>query len=184
MSIQSNIIDSINSRVKFLDFIRYGKPYRFPIFFVTNLIGVRAGKEIARYVRDHNFNHFSHSDRAIIRNAYRIYNYLFPADSARKYFMEVALPDNFSSALIMEVHLHTMPYPIERPGGNIEETILTVTRICLFIYCLDKVRRVIYKILSHIPHRMTWPYAVAVAVAPTGIYSIAVSNEENVEFRN
>ena len=169
-------------RSNFLDPVRFGRPYRFHIFFVTNLIGVNIGKGISRYIRDHNSNQFFYSNRAVIRNAYRIYNYLFPENSHRRYFMEVILPDNLSIALHIEVYLRTAFRPFEQAETEMEEAILTVARIFFFVYGMHKIRQIIYKVLWAIPHHVTW--ACAIALAPTGVYSITVPNGEVFEFRN
>lgn len=178
MSIQS----FSQPRIKFLDPLRFDSPYRFPIFAVTMPLGFWIGKHVARYVRDHNFNQLAHSNRLVIRNAYRIYNYLFPSGSGRRYFMEVALLDNFLSALHMEVHLHTMPYPIPREGSNIEEVILSAARVCFLAYFIDKIRLVVYQTLRWVPcNRVT---SFAFNLAPTGIYHFRIPNEEIFEYRN
>lgn len=169
-------------RSRFLNPILVGRPYRYPIILITNLIGSSIGKEIARYIRDHNFDHFFHSNRAIIRNAYRIYHYLFPENSYRKYFMEVILPDNLSAALHIELHLRTSFPPFEQAETKIEEAIQTVARIFFFMYGIHRVRQIIYKILAWIPQRHV--LAVAFGFAPTGIYLLELPNEEIREYRN
>ena len=170
------------ARIKFLDPVRFDSPYRLHIFAVTMSSGFWIGKYAARYIRDHNFNQFAHSNRSVIRNAYRIYNYLFPSGSGRRYFMEVALLDNFLNALHMEVHLHTMSYPIPREGSNIEEVILSIARVCFLAYCIDKVRQVVYQTLRWVPCNRIASFAFN--LAPTGIYHFRIPNEEPVEFRN
>lgn len=169
-------------RSNFLDPVRFGRPYRYHIILITNLIGVNMGKGIARYIRDHNFHQFFHSNNVIIRNAYRIYHYLFPENSHRRYFMEVILPDSLSIALHMEVYLRTASRPFEQAETEIEEAILTVARIFFFMYGVHKVRQTIYKILAWIPQRHV--LAVALSFAPTGIYLIEYPNGETREYRN
>lgn len=169
-------------RIKFLDTVRFNSPYRLHIFAVTMSSGVWIGKYAARYVRDHNFNQFAHSNSSVIRNAYHIYNYLFPNGSGRRYFMEVVLLDNLLTALHMEVHLHTMPYPIPREGSNIEEIILSIARVCFLTYCIDKVRQIVYKTIRSIPHFVA--QSLAISLAPTGFYSITFPDGGEVAFRN
>lgn len=169
-------------RIKFLDPVRFDSPYRYPIFTVTMPLGVGIGKYAARYVRDHNFDQFAQSNRSMIRNAYRIYNYLFPSGSGRRYFMEVALLDNLFTALHMEVHLHTMPYPIPREGSNIEEVILSVARVCFLAYCIDKIRQIFYRVVRFFPYPIT--QAFAISLASTGIYSVIDLDGGRMEFRN
>ena len=70
MSIQS----FSQPRIKFLDPVRFDSPYRVPIFAVTIPLGFWIGKYAARYIRDHNFHLLAHSNRSVMRNAYRIYN--------------------------------------------------------------------------------------------------------------
>jgi len=156
-------------RIKFLDPVRFDSPYRLPIFAVTMSLGFWIGKYAARYVRDHNFHPLAQSNRSMIRNAYRIYNYLFPSGSGRRYFMEVALLDNLFTALHMEVHLHTLPCPIPREGSTIEEVIYSIARVCFLVYGIDKIRQIFYKVIRIFPYDIT--QATAVALAPTGIYS-------------
>ena len=170
-------------KIHFLNHLYPNQPYRGPIFIGTGLMGLWTGKYIARYIRDNNLNQFAHSNRAIVRTSYRIYNYLFPENSSRRYFMEVALPDNFWIGLQTEIFLQTLPRPLNEPvGSNIEEAILSIARVFFFVYCIDKTRQVVYKTLRSIPHHITW--ACAIALAPTGVYSITVPNGENFEFRN
>lgn len=154
-----------------------------PVIIGAGVIGLWIEKYTARYIRDHSLGQFAHSNSAVIRTACRTYNYLFPVGSTRKYFMEVALPDNFLSALQIEVFLHALPSPLDEPAGSdAEETILRIASVLFLVYCLDKVRQVAYKLLRSIPHHLTWAYAIA--LAPTGIYSIRLPNGEVFEFRN
>lgn len=170
------------ARIKFLDPVRFDSPYRLHIFAVTMSSGFWIGKYAARYIRDHNFNQFAQSNRSIIRNTYRMYNYLFPNGSGRRYFMEVALLDNLLNALHMEVHLHTMPYPIPREGSNIEEVILSIARVCFLAYFIDKVRQIFYRVVRIFPYPIT--QAFAISLAPTGFYSITIPGGGGIEFRD
>ena len=170
------------ARIKFLDPVRFDSPYQVPIFAVTMPFGVWIGKYAARYIRDHNFNQLAQSNRSMIRNTYRMYNYLFPSGSGRRYFMEVALLDNLLTALHMEVHLHTMPYPIPREGSNIEEVILSIARVCFLAYCINKIRQIFYRVVRIFPHPIT--QAFAISLAPTGVYSVIALDGGRMEFSN
>ncbi|MDR2539546.1 MAG: hypothetical protein LBC45_02905 [Chlamydiales bacterium] len=171
-------------RIKFLDPVRFDSPYRYPIFAMTMPLGVLIGKYAARYIRDHDFHRLAHSNSLVMRNVYRIYNYLFPIGSGRRYFIEVALLDNLFTALHMEVHLHTMmPYPIPREGNHIEEVILSIARVCFLSYFINKIRQIFYRVLRMIPHPI--PQVFAITLAPTGVYFVeAPSGRRNGEFRN
>lgn len=182
MSLQPHIQASIASRIKFLDPVRFGSPYRFPILATTTVIGFWIGKFAARYIRDHNPNRFSQSNWAIMRNAHRIYNHLFPINSARRYFIEVVLPDNFLLGLHIELHLHTMSYPIERPGSVLDEVGNAILRTFFFACCLDKIRQIAYEIIRRIPSYYAFPFAVS--YAPTGIYRETFPNGQYIDHRN
>lgn len=154
-----------------------------PVILGVFLAGLHVGKYIARHIRDHSLNQFANLDSAVIRNACRTYHYLFPAGSARKYFVEVALADNFFTALQLEILLHTLPRPLNDPvGSDMDEAILSVARVCFLAYCIDKVRLVVYKILLWVPSDIT--LAFALDFAPTGIYSVRQTSGERFEFRN
>ncbi|MGL4540362.1 MAG: hypothetical protein ACRCU0_05235 [Candidatus Rhabdochlamydia sp.] len=176
-----SVIDFVNPPIKFLEGGCFGQTYLFSLFLGAGFSWARVGKEIARYIRDHNFDHFSRSDRAIIRNTHRTYTYLFPAGSTRKYCMEVALPDNLFLALSVETYLRMRSYPVKLPKGNMEEILPIVMRIFLFIFCWAVVRQIIYKALNYIPCDITRIFAVV--VAPTGVYEIS-SDGKTVEFKN
>jgi hypothetical protein len=176
-------ISFVNPPIKFLDgMTSFEKAYLFPLFLGASLSWARVGKEIARYIRDHSFDHCSHSDRAIIRNVHRTYTYLFPAGTLRKYYMEVALPDNLFIALSIEAYLHMRSYPVKLPGANMKEILPIVMRIFLFVCLLEKGRQIAYKTLNYIPCDITRIFALM--PAPTGVYPIISSNGETIEFKN
>lgn len=152
-------------------------------FGVVCLVGLHIGKYTARYMRDHSLDPLTRSNSAVIRTACRTYNYLFPAGSGRKYFMEVALADNFFMALQLEGFLHTMPRPLDEPiGSNIEEAILSVARVIFLVYCLDKIRQIVYKTLRWVPQRHIFNFALN--FAPTGVYPVTLPNREVIQYRN
>ena len=154
-----------------------------PVILVTFLIGLHAGKYIARYIRDHSLNQFTDSNSAVIRTACRTYHYLFPVDSSRKYFVEVALADNFFTALQMEIFFHSLPNPLDQSEGvNMDGAVVRVASVFLLAYCIDKIRLVVYKTLRWVPCNRVLSFALS--FAPTGIYHFKRPNGEPFEFRN
>ena len=96
--------------------------------------------------------------------------------------MEVALLDNFFTALHTEVHLHTLPYPIPREGSNIEVVIHSIARVCFLAYCIDKIRQIFYRVVRIFPYDIT--QAIAVSLAPTGVHPITVSGVGTFDYSN
>lgn len=168
---------------KFLNFLHPANPYRKPIIITAGYVGLRIGKKVARYIRDHSLSRFIQSNHTITRKVCLAYRYLFPENSSRKYFLEVALPDNLSTTLIIETFLSTLPPALDEPArSDIEKVCITVIRVFFFVYCMDKAHRIVYEVIRRIPHRYAFP--IALVFAPTGIYRETFSNGQYIEHRN
>lgn len=157
------------SRIKLLDPLCFNKMHEGYKGLFINFIAACIQKKVARYIRDHNPNQFSHSNSTAIRRAHRIYNYLFPIGSHRKYFMEVALPDNFLTAFYLVII--SLSCPVKR----IHEVGIIILRTCFVAYFADRVRLIAYQII---------PHAIGIEIAPTGIYRLTLPNGRIIEARN
>lgn len=167
--IYMNIQSFSQPRIKLLDPLCFDKMHEGCKGLFINFIAAYIQKKIARYIRDHNPNQFAYSNSIAIRRTHHIYNYLFPTGSHRKYFMEVAVPDNFLTAFYLVII--SLPYPAKR----IHEIGIIVLRTCFVAYFADRVRLIAYQII---------PHDIGTEIAPTGIYRRMLPNGRIMEARN
>jgi hypothetical protein len=112
-------------------------------FCITQIIGFWCGRKIVCYIRAHNINQWAHSKYSCLRIVHRIYVYIFPTFSKRRYFIEVTLPDNLSLALYMAIKSYKfIPYFRGVESKVIKTPIVTLYTFA-FAYLIHLIRKAI-----------------------------------------
>ena len=109
-------------------------------FCITQIIGLWCGRKIVCYIRAHNINQWAHSKHSCLRAIHRIYVYIFPTFSKRRYFIEVTLPDNLCLALCMAIKSYKF---IPFRGSKVIKTPIVTLYTFAFAYFIDLIRRAI-----------------------------------------
>lgn len=123
-----------------LNILYFHKLHLGHILFATHMIGTFGGKKLADYIHDHNPNQFARSNWAFIRTMHRTYNYLFPTNTKRRHFMEVSLPQNFSTAFHFLFFICLIIQPFEEDESTAMQIGVLSINTLVLTYFIGRVR--------------------------------------------